>query len=190
MTIDELPPATDQQPGVDRFRQLMSAFPTGVVVVTAVDPDDRPHGMTCSSLASVTLTPPTLLVCLRADSRTCNAVVGRGTFAINLLRAEARPVAELFAAPVADRFGRVRWAPSPHGAPWLVDDAFAMAECRIRDTVEVGSHAVVFGEVTAVSQEPAPPLLYRMRRFSPWCQQDHGAPTRRTMTRRGRKRDR
>src|SRR5439155_979792 len=50
----------------DRFRAMMSAFPTGVAVVTTTDADGRPHGMTCSSVCSVTLEPPTLLVCLRA----------------------------------------------------------------------------------------------------------------------------
>jgi len=130
--------------------------------------------MTCSSLVSVTLTPPTLLVCLRTDSRTCHAVVSSAVFVVNLLRDKARAVAELFAAPVADRFDQVRWTPSPLGAPWLVDDAFALAECRVRDTMEVGDHTVILGAATAVSVQPDSPLLYRMRRFSAWCQHDHG----------------
>jgi len=127
MSLHELTTVADEQIGADCVRRLMSAFPAGVVVVTAVDPAGRPHGMTCSSLVSVTLTPPTLLVCLRTDSRTCHAVVSSAVFVVNLLRDKARAVAELFAAPVADRFDQVRWTPSPLGmrsrspntaAPW------------------------------------------------------------------------
>jgi flavin reductase (NADH) len=43
-----------------RFRDLMSSFLAGVVIVTGMHPDGAPRGMTCSSVTSVTLLPPTL----------------------------------------------------------------------------------------------------------------------------------
>ena len=49
---------------------LMSSYPTGVAVVTAIDDDGNPHGMTCTSLASVALNPPTLLVSFQRTSGT------------------------------------------------------------------------------------------------------------------------
>ncbi|WP_037934652.1 flavin reductase family protein, partial [Streptomyces sp. SPB78] len=57
------PPAADLRP-------LMSAFPSGVGVVTALDENAVPRGMTCSSLASVALDPAVLVVCLRAGGPT------------------------------------------------------------------------------------------------------------------------
>jgi flavin reductase (NADH) len=56
----------------------MSSFPTGVSIVTAMDRHGHPRGATCSSLASVTLSPPTLLVCLREHGGTLLAVLGGG----------------------------------------------------------------------------------------------------------------
>src|SRR3990170_7022726 len=94
------------------FREMMASFPTGVSVVTAQDGIAPPCGMTCSSLCSLSVNPPTLLVCLRSDSRTLGAVVGSGAFAVNLLHGGAQSVASLFASDVPDRFQRVSWRPS------------------------------------------------------------------------------
>ncbi|GAA0897430.1 hypothetical protein GCM10009557_72090 [Virgisporangium ochraceum] len=150
------------------FRSLMSSFPSGVAVVTAVDPDGSPHGMTCTSLSSVTVDPPTLLVCLNVHSGTLAAAVAGGWFAVNLLADRARPIAELFAAPVPHRFRYVRWCPSPTaGVPWLAETV-AAAECRVSRTVTAGDHEVVFGEVEAVSCTGGDPLLYGRRQFSAW----------------------
>lgn len=152
----------------DRYRALMSAFPTGVAVVTAVGAAGRPCGMTCSSLTSVTLNPPTLLVCLSLGTRTERAVRASGAFAVNLLSSTALATAELFAGPVADRFSRVRWAWSPGGMPRLTADAFAVADCVVTESHDVGDHAVLFGRVESVVQLPDTPLLYGLRRFYAW----------------------
>jgi flavin reductase (NADH) len=147
----------------------MSRFPTGVCIVTTLDGDGDPRGLTCSSLSSVTLHPPTLLVCLNLDSRTFGALRERGCFAVNLLHARARRAAEVFCSPYPDRFALVNWRPSGAvGLPWLVDDAFAFADCRVFETRVVGDHAVVFGRVTAIAHHSDVPLLYGLRQFSSW----------------------
>lgn len=151
------------------YRCLMSAFPTGVAVITAVDGGGRPHGLTCTSLTSVTLSPPTLLVCLDLRSGTLAATRHSGSFAVNLLHARARSAATVFSTAVADRFAEVSWQPSRWtGQPWLHRDAFAMAECVIVDTCVVGDHAVMYGEVVHVEHTVDVPLLYGMRQFSDW----------------------
>ncbi|MCT9008501.1 flavin reductase family protein [Streptomyces sp. NPDC054766] len=153
----------------DRFRGLMRSFPTGVAVVTAVNRHDRPHGMTCTSLSSVTLDPPSLLVCLNTASGTLAAMRDSGAFTVNLLHARGRDAAEIFSSPVEERFARVGWRPAPRlGQPWLEQDAFAFAECRLSATTVVGDHTVVFGEVVHVEQKTDTPLLYGQQRFSQW----------------------
>lgn len=151
------------------YRDLMSSFPTGISVVTTVDSRDEPQGMTCSSVASVTLRPPTLLVCLRLRSATLTAVRDRGAFAVNLLHARARDTAVLFGSPVPNRFRRVRWQAGPSGMPWLTGDAFAVADCAVSGEVEAGDHAVVFGEVRQIVNNPDTPLLYGFRTYSAWA---------------------
>ncbi|MFI6044567.1 flavin reductase family protein [Nocardia sp. NPDC051321] len=154
---------------VAQFRSLMTTHPAGVAVVTTTDPDGRPWGMTCSSICSVALEPPTLLVCLRAESPTLAALLRVSAFAVNLLHDRAEPAASLFASSVADRFERVAWVREPEsGVPHLTEDAHTIADCRVRDTLSVGDHMVVFGEVFGVvspAVRSSSPLLYGMRRY-------------------------
>ena len=154
---------------MDCYRDLMGAFPTGVAVITAVDRVGRPHGLTCTSLTSVTLAPPTLLVSLSVGSGTGMAVQQGGGFAVNLLHARARAAAAVFGSPTPDRFSQVAWRRSPRtGQPWLSQDAFAMAECVVVNTMLVADHEVVFGQVVHVEQTVDAPLLYGLRRFCRW----------------------
>lgn len=154
------------RPMAEAFRNFMTVYFTGVAVVTSNDRDDQPKGLTCNSLSSVTLAPPTLLVCLAVGTGTLAAVQASGGFAVNLLHDAGRPAAELFASPTPNRFDHVTWRRSPClGLPWLADDACAVAECRVTDTKMVGDHAVVFGEVANVEHRPGSPLLYGRRTY-------------------------
>ncbi|MEU3345277.1 flavin reductase family protein [Streptomyces sp. NPDC006700] len=147
----------------------MSSFPTGVSVVTTVDADGRPRGMTCSSLSSVSLDPPVLSVCLTVTSRTLSALRSHGFFGVNLLGAGASGIARLFADSSLSHFEHVPWHPAGEAAlPRLADDAVAFAACRVSDTKAVGDHVVVFGEVLGTDCTGDAPLLYGHRRFTAW----------------------
>jgi len=147
------------------FCELMCRFPTGVAIVTSINDQGRPYGMTCSSLASVCLSPPTLLVCLRTSSATFGAVRTRRGFAVNVLDTGGRTAADLFSSAEPDRFARVGWRLSPDGLPWLIEHTAATADCRVVRTETVGDHTVVFGELRQLHVWDSQPLLYGMRRF-------------------------
>lgn len=163
-------PAAPSNGSEPDLRPFMAGFPTGVSIVTTVDTEKRPHGMTCTSLCSASLNPPTVLVCLRANSPTLRALTVSGVFSINVLGQHAESTAALFASGDPERFDRVcwRWA-ADGGGPHLLRAARAIADCRVGGTRSSGDHAVVFGEVamiTAISE--AAPLLYGLRRFAVW----------------------
>ncbi|MFD2415751.1 flavin reductase family protein [Amycolatopsis pigmentata] len=163
----------DPAPAAD-LRSLMARFPTGVAVVTTTDDDGRPRGMTCSSLCSVSLAPPTLLVSLWQDSPTLHAMLRRTTFAVNLLHRRAKATAELFASGMPHRFEQVRWTLDPAaGGPHLTLDAHATADCRVTGTRLVGDHRVVFGAVFAVTERhEGLPLLYGLREYRSWPERE------------------
>ena len=167
------PRTTEAIPDEDAvdIRPLMSCFPTGVAVITAFDQDGGPRGMTCSSLCSVTLDPPTLLVCLRSGSATLGAVLLQRRFSVNLLADQARSTAELFSSVLDRRFEHVRWdAAAARGGPHLVDDAHLVADCLVVGDRPVGTHDVVFGQVIRVTRlQASRPLLYGMRRYASWA---------------------
>ncbi|MGW1893538.1 flavin reductase family protein [Streptomyces sp. NPDC002004] len=156
------------------FRSLMTRHPAGVAIVTAAAADGDPWGMTCSSVCSVALQPPTLLVCLRAESPTLAALLRTSVFAVNLLHDRAEPAADLFASGTPDRFEKVAWVREPEtGVPHLIEDAHTIADCRVSETLSVGDHVVVFGEVFQVetsTNQASSPLLYGMRRY--WSLKD------------------
>ncbi|MEU5365843.1 flavin reductase family protein [Streptomyces sp. NPDC005925] len=147
----------------------MSSFPTGVAVVTTVDSDGRPRGMTCSSLSSVSLDPPILSVCLAVTSGTLSSLRAHGLFGVNLLGDSASPVARLFADSSQNHFERVLWYPAgDSGVPRLDGDVVAFASCEVVDTKLVGDHVVIFGELVGIEGGAGTPLLYGRRQFVAW----------------------
>lgn len=160
----------------NEFRRLMAGFPTGVTVVTAVDQKGNPAGMTCSSLCSVSLEPPMLLLCLRRDSPTLSSMLVSSVFTVNFLHARGQAAAELFASRAPDRFTRINWYTSTgRGGPRLPDDAHSIADCRIRRATPAGDHVVVIGEVFDVSlltEHATQPLLHGLRRYVRWPSRD------------------
>jgi len=169
VTAPEREIARDGSASIDGYREFMSMFPTGVAVVTAIDRRGMPHGMTCTALASVTLCPPTLLVCLGATSGTLAAVRASGFFAVNLLHSGGRRTAELFGSAAPDRFQQVFWEASPSTSVPLLADITAIAECRVSQVHRAGDHHIVLGEVTStIRSQDIGPLTYGMRRFFEW----------------------
>jgi flavin reductase (DIM6/NTAB) family NADH-FMN oxidoreductase RutF len=165
------PPGAGVEP--DAFRDAMSWVPTAVTVITALDHEGQPQGYTCTSLCSVSLTPPQILTCVRDDSRTLAAARARGSFAVNLLGADSHPVSDLFASLLPDKFDGVTWRPGAAlGLPWLAESATVLLECSIAQDHAAGDHAVLIGLVkgvtqTAVHEEPGS-LLYCRRSYSGW----------------------
>lgn len=152
----------------DAHRDFMSCFPTGIAIITTVARDGTPRGLTCSSLSSVSLSPPILSVCMGIWSRTLAAVRDHGSFAVNIMSVHGLPAAEIFASAAPGHFDRVEWCLADIADLPRLADTVAFAACRVVATYEVGDHVVVFGEVTTVSCSESIPLLYGLRQFAAW----------------------
>lgn len=149
-------------PAVDPalFRQLLGRFATGVTVLTAVGPDGRPLGMTASSVASVSLDPPLLLVSVDRRNAMHAALAAASHFALNVLASDQEALARRFAeADEEARFDGVGFAPSKRGVP-LLDGALAHIECEKHAAVPGGDHTVYFGRVAGGAVTDRRPLLY------------------------------
>lgn len=168
----ELAIAAERPGGAAGQRQLMAYFPTGVTIVTSVDDHGRPAGMTCSSLTSVCLDPPTVMVSLRTASHTARQVLARLAFGIALLNGGAQDIARRFAAPVQERFAGLDWVSSPLGVPWLVDCVTAVADFQLRQHLHVGDHTLLFGVLRNLEVPGGAPLLYGLRSYQEWPLRD------------------
>jgi flavin reductase (DIM6/NTAB) family NADH-FMN oxidoreductase RutF len=147
------------------FRGALGMFATGVTIVTAQDSTGRLVGLTANSFNSVSLNPPLVLWSL-AKTAGSMPVFARGShYAIHILAAEQKALAERFAAKVADRFEGVSWQPSPAGVP-LIEGCAAVFECFNRSQYEEGDHVIFVGEVERCSRRAeASPLIFHGGRF-------------------------
>ena len=133
----------------DAFFQIMSAFPTGVAIVTTLEPDGTPRGLTTNAVTSVSAEPPILLVCVDRDSRTLPALLHSKRFVVNFMRDDCAELCSVFASKADDKFSQVSWTPGLGGVPILHEGAVAHAECATLDELEIGDHVVVTGLVEA-----------------------------------------
>ena len=151
----------------DEFFAIMSAFPTGVAIVTTLDEEDRPRGLTTNAICSVSADPPMLLVCVDKTSRTLAALRHAQRFVVNFMSDGHADLCALFASKADDKFADVVWEPGLGGVPLLVDEALAIAECRTEQELEAGDHVVLTGLVEA-GRPPAAeavPILYYRRAY-------------------------
>jgi flavin reductase (DIM6/NTAB) family NADH-FMN oxidoreductase RutF len=148
----------------DVFRDVVGRFATGVAVVTGQG-DGRAYGMTASAVASLSMEPPMLLVCLNRASVTHGVIERAGAFGVNVLRVDQGEVARRFAG--TDRAGKFAGLPVHHGplGTPLLDDALARIECEVAETVTGGTHTVFLGTVRHAEAAEGEPLAYFRGRF-------------------------
>ena len=91
----------------DDFFGIMSAFPTGVAIVTTLEPDGTPRGLTTNAVTSVSAEPPILLVCVDRCSRTLPALLHTKRFVVNFMRDDCAELCALFASKADDKFDQV-----------------------------------------------------------------------------------
>ena len=137
----------------------MALVPTAVTVVT-VPGDPEPAGATASAVASLSLDPPLMLVCMDHRSRTLGALRGAGRFAVNVLSAAGEADARTFAttAPHSEKWEGVP-ATERSGVP-VFDDALVWVVCELRDLLDGGDHTIVTGTVIELGTGDGDPLLF------------------------------
>lgn len=147
------------------FRAALGQFATGVTIVTAHAPDGRLIGLTANSFNSVSLAPPLVLWSLSCQSSSMPGFQEAAHYAINVLAADQRLLAERFSRKGIDRFEGVAWRAGFTGAP-VIDGAVAVFECRSRSQHTEGDHIIFVGEVAHCSRRVgAAPLVYHGGRF-------------------------
>ena len=131
------------------FFEIMASFPSGVAIVTTLDPEGAPRGLTTTAVSSVSAHPPTVLVCVDLGSRTLEALRARRRFVVNFMGQGRSQLCLLFASKADDKFDRVSWRPTETGLPLLEEDVLAWAECCTMHDLEVGDHVILVARVEA-----------------------------------------
>ena len=146
-------------PDPKALRAAFGQFMTGVTVVTALSDDGTPVGFTANSFSSVSLDPPLLLVCPGKFLSSYDVFRNCTHFAVSILAEGQEEVSNIFARSGADRFGQVSHQTDLNGVP-VIDGAIATFSCSTHQTLEMGDHCVLIGEVEAFESNAGRGLGY------------------------------
>lgn len=142
------------------FRDALGQFATGVTIITARSAEGHAVGTTVSSFNALSLAPSLVLWSLGLKANSLPVFRHSTHYAIHVLAAGQKPLAELFARKGADRFSHTPHHDSEHGVP-LLEGCAAVFECRHRNQYEEGDHLLFIGEVDRCEHHAdRVPLLY------------------------------
>ena len=146
-----------------RFRSVLGRFATGVVAITALDPDTGdPCGLAANSFTSVSLDPPLVAFCVAHTSTTWPRVRGAKVLTVNVLAEHQQPVCAQLAASGGDKFAGLDWTVSPGGNP-VLDGTLAWIDCAVEAEHLAGDHMIVVARVLQLDthHEGGPLVFFR-----------------------------
>lgn len=148
------------------FRALMRQYPATVTVITG-RLNDVDHGMTATAVTSVSMDPPSLMVCLNNRTYLHEILSCQPDFAVNVLSCDQTDLSDAFSgksSPQA-RFTHGKWVRHVSGVLTL-EGAHSRAVCRRVASVPYGTHTLFIGQVVdVVVADSSRPLLYENARY-------------------------
>lgn len=147
----------------ENYQRAISRLATGVSIITTKASEGL-SGMTASAVASLSLEPLQLIVCVANHLPTAAAIRESGKFAVNVLDDECEQIAIHFATRQPDKFATVDYR-MEHGVP-LLDVAIAHFVCDVAEALPGGDHTIFVGDiVNCHSHADRSPLIYFERGF-------------------------
>jgi flavin reductase (DIM6/NTAB) family NADH-FMN oxidoreductase RutF/DNA-binding MarR family transcriptional regulator len=145
---------------VKDFRRALSQFPTGVTVITTVDSDGKPIGVTASSFNSVSVNPALVLWSIDKSAFSLESFEKSEYFAVNVLSQDQVSTSNRFAGRGEDKFNGVIYNQGAGACP-LFKGSVAQFECKTWAVYEGGDHLILVGEVIKYEFDDAKsPLVF------------------------------
>lgn len=145
-----------------QFRAAMRRLAASVAVVAARG-ENGPVGMAATSVTSLTIDPPAVLVCVNRATALHGLLVPTAPLSVNLLARNQQDVSAAFGGgvPQEERFRIGEWREGPDGVPELVG-AQANLACVIDAMLAYGTHSIVIARVLrATVSDAVTPLIYQ-----------------------------
>jgi flavin reductase (DIM6/NTAB) family NADH-FMN oxidoreductase RutF len=154
---------------VDSFRACMSLMPAAVHIITAGTGAGR-IGVTASSVASFSDSPPSIIVSFAENSRSAERLHHVEHFCVNMLNADDEGLADVFAGRSGlygvDRFMNGSWDSLSTGCPTLQSAAMNL-DCELLDRKILAGRLVLIGKIIDHrADEACDPLIYHRRCYS------------------------
>ncbi len=123
----------------------------------------RVHGMTANSLASVSLDPLLLLICVHQRALFLPMVKDKKRFGVSILKENQQAISKYFAQteenPELEAQLGIRYHWTQSGIP-LLSDALVHVACHVVASYIAGDHTIFIGEVESAEVFDGEPLLY------------------------------
>jgi flavin reductase (DIM6/NTAB) family NADH-FMN oxidoreductase RutF len=153
-------PSSDVVSGdLQKLRDCLGNFATGVTVVTCTDASGKPCGITANSFSSVSLDPPLVLWNIAKVSNSLQAYLDAKYFAIHILSQDQQELSSHFATADHTLFDSVDYRISDSGVP-ILPGSLACLECRTHQIHDCGDHHIIIGEIKQYRFDDRPPLLF------------------------------
>jgi flavin reductase (DIM6/NTAB) family NADH-FMN oxidoreductase RutF/DNA-binding IclR family transcriptional regulator len=157
------------------LRQVLGAFVTGVTVITTVDKEGRPQGLTANSFSSVSLDPPLILWSQSLSAPSHPIFRDAEYFVVNILADDQVDISNRFARGSSDKFAGCATRPGIGGVP-LIEGCSAYLECRRMDSFPGGDHVVFLGQVERIERTGRQPLVFGGGKYLVAQPHDMGPP--------------
>ena len=130
----------------DNFRLAMRRYIYSVSIMSNKDNAGNPNAITVSSVTSISMNPPSLLICINKSSRIHNSIELGSKFCINLLNNEQEDISNICSDEdmYDQRFKDKNW--NLQNIPFLVN-AQANIFCKVDKLTSYHTHSIVIGLV-------------------------------------------
>lgn len=148
------------------LRRAFSCFATGVTVITGIDQNGKPVGITISSFNTVSLNPPLVLWSIGSQSDLCNSFrIGQKQL-IHFLDVNQKDLALVFAKQLNKNSIQMEHQIEPSGLMRLAN-CLAYFECETVAVHEGGDHHIIVARVLSIEQDSDRyPLLFAQSQFN------------------------
>jgi flavin reductase (DIM6/NTAB) family NADH-FMN oxidoreductase RutF/rubredoxin len=159
----------------------------GLYVLSSTN-GSKSSGCIANTFVQVTAQPARFAIACNKDNYTCGLISESQVFAVSILQQDTK--AELIghfgfkSGKDINKYDSVRHKIGKTGAPILLEDTLAWFECKVVQTMDVGTHMLFVGEVVDgdVMDSTQPPLTYAYYRDVKKGKSPKNAPTYLTQT--------
>jgi len=144
---------------VKKFREALSAFATGVTVVTTKNSEGESVGMTASSFNSVSMSPPLILWSVSKNAKSAHAFKDAPYFSVNVLSSSQIEISNRFATSGANKFENTPHIINENNVP-LISDCTSRFDCKKYAVHDGGDHWIVLGEVLTFEDSKREGLVF------------------------------
>jgi flavin reductase (DIM6/NTAB) family NADH-FMN oxidoreductase RutF/rubredoxin len=119
--------------------------------IIATEYEGKKAGYIANTAFQVTSSPPQIAISCHKDNNTLQFLLSSRKFSVSVLKKEtpASLIGEFgfMSGAEMDKFSRVKTETKVTGAPVVIDSAVAWLDCRIKETLDLGTHMLLIAEV-------------------------------------------